>query len=167
MTEPRAEAYAPGGTAEPWTSGRQRLAEADTYWLATTTPSGRPHLVPVLAVWVDEAPHFVAASGSRKARDLARRPECSLATNHDGVDLVVDGIATIERSDEVLTRVSDAYSAKYNWPTTVRDGALTDQEGAPTAGPPPYDVYRVRPTVIFGFPSDESFSPTRWRFDPS
>ena len=44
------------------------------------------------------------------------------------------------------------------------DGAFHDAEGAPTAGPPPYDVYEVIPTTAFGFGTDESFSPTRWRF---
>jgi hypothetical protein len=45
----------------------------------------------------------------------------------------------------------------------VRDGAFY-ADGAPTAGPPPYDVYEVRPTVIFGVGTDESFSAIRWRF---
>ncbi|NDJ84523.1 MAG: PIG-L family deacetylase [Chloroflexi bacterium] len=35
---------------------------------------------------------------------------------------------------------------------------------APTAGPPPYAVYAVTPTVAFGFGTDKTFSPTRWRF---
>jgi hypothetical protein len=38
-------------------------------------------------------------------------------------------------------------------------------DGAPTAGPPPYQVYEVTPTTAFAFGKDESFSPTRWRFE--
>jgi hypothetical protein len=46
----------------------------------------------------------------------------------------------------------------------VRDGAFHDTEVAPTADPPPYDVYEVIPKTAFGFGTDESFSPTRWDF---
>jgi hypothetical protein len=47
---------------------------------------------------------------------------------------------------------------------TVRDGAFHNTFGAPTAGPPPYDVYRIEPTLAYGFPVQEDISPTRWRF---
>jgi nitroimidazol reductase NimA-like FMN-containing flavoprotein (pyridoxamine 5'-phosphate oxidase superfamily) len=63
-------------TPTPWTEARQRLADADSYWLATVRPDGLPHLVPVLAVWVDGALHFVASPTSRKARNLARDAHC-------------------------------------------------------------------------------------------
>ena len=46
---------------------------------------------------------------------------------------------------------------------TVRDGAFY-AVGSPTAGPPPYELYEETPTMAFGFPTDETFSPTRWRF---
>jgi hypothetical protein len=42
-----------------------------------------------------------------------------------------------------------------------------DTEGAPTAGPPPYEVYEVyevTPAIAFGFGTDETLTPTRWRF---
>jgi nitroimidazol reductase NimA-like FMN-containing flavoprotein (pyridoxamine 5'-phosphate oxidase superfamily) len=55
-----------------WAEARRRLAEADTYWLAAVRSNGRPHLVPVLAVWLDDALHFVASRTSRKAKNLAR-----------------------------------------------------------------------------------------------
>ena len=37
-------------TPTPWAEARERLAEADTYWLATVRPDGLPHLAPLLAV---------------------------------------------------------------------------------------------------------------------
>ena len=46
-----------------------------------------------------------------------------------------------------------------------RFNALLWAEGAPTAGPPPYHVYRVLPHKVLGFPTDDaSVVPTRWRF---
>ncbi len=46
----------------------------------------------------------------------------------------------------------------------MRDGAFHDAEGAPTAGPPPYDVYEVTAETAYGFGTDGTFAPTRWRF---
>jgi hypothetical protein len=39
---------------------------------------------------------------------------------------------------------------EYWWQVTVRDGAFY-ADGAPTAGPPPYELYEVIPTTAFGF----------------
>jgi hypothetical protein len=45
----------------------------------------------------------------------------------------------------------------------IQDGAFDADYGAPTAGPPPFDVYALNPTRVFGFGTDETWSPTRWR----
>ena len=150
-------------TSTPWAEAHGHLAEADSYWLATVRPDGRPHLVPVLAVWVDGALHFVASRTSRKAKNLAHNSHCVIAARRDALDLVVEG-AVAKVSDETrLHRVAEVYMSKYGWPVTVRDGAFYG-DGAPTAGPPPYEVYEITPTTAFGFPTDETFTATRWRF---
>lgn len=145
-----------------WRSALLRLGAADGYWLATTCPDGRPHLVPVLAVLVDSALHFAAGASTRKGRNLATSPRCVLSARNCELDLVVEGVATIVR-DASLVGVADEYLAKYAWPVTVRDGAFYG-EGAPTAGPPPYDVYRLDPVIAFGFPIDDTYEPARWTF---
>jgi hypothetical protein len=33
-----------------------------------------------------------------------------------------------------------------------------------TAGEGPFAVYEVDPVTVFGFPTGDSFAPTRWRF---
>ena len=141
----------------PWAATRERPAKADSYWLATGRPDGRPHLVPVLALWQDGALYFCASPASRKGRNLASNSYCVIASDGHDSDLVVEGDAA-KMSDEVtLNRVADLCASKYDWYVAVRDGA-------PTAGPPPYQVYEVTPTLVFAFGKDESFSPTRWRF---
>lgn len=64
---------------------------------------------------------------------------------------------------EARRRLAEVYASKYQWQVTVRDGALWG-DGAPTAGPPPYDVYVITPTAAFGFGTDKTFGATRWRF---
>jgi nitroimidazol reductase NimA-like FMN-containing flavoprotein (pyridoxamine 5'-phosphate oxidase superfamily) len=155
------------GPPRPWAQARACLAQAPTYWLATVRPDGRPHLVPVLGVWVDGAPHFVANTSSRKAQNLAASAHCVISVSGDGLDVVIEGEATQIHDQPTLRRVAEAYASKYNWHVTVREGAFHDTQGAPTAGPPPYQVYRVAPTIGFGLGTSEPARSTRWRFQPS
>jgi len=131
--------------------------------LATVRPDGRPHVAPVLAVWADDALHFVAGSSSRKARNLARASRCVITVDSGALHLVVDGEATKVSDEARLRRVAGVYASKYGWHVEVRDGVFY-ADGAPTAGPPPYEVYEVLPTTAFGFGTDESGGATRWRF---
>ena len=76
---------------------------------------------------------------------------------------MVEGTAAKVSDGAWLRRVAKVYMTKYGWPVSVRDGAFYG-DGAPTAGPPPYEVYEVIPTTVFGLPWDETSNPTRWRF---
>ncbi|SDQ56918.1 pyridoxamine 5'-phosphate oxidase family protein [Thermostaphylospora chromogena] len=148
-----------------WHEALKLLAGCDGHWLATRDADGSPHLVPVLAVVVDGTVHFTAGPGTRKARNLARDPRCALGGQSASFEhLVLRGRATIVRDEAVLRRVADAYATRYDWHVTVRDGAFQDTEGAPTAGPPPYEVYALEPATAFGFGGDEHLTSTRWRF---
>jgi general stress protein 26 len=148
----------------PWAEARRRLHDATTtYWLATTAPNGTPHVRPLLAVWVADHLHFASGSTTAKTHHLASRPWVAVTVSADGIDLVVEGRADRIRDQARLQRVADAYAAKYGWFPTARDGAFHDIEGAPSAGPAPYEVYAVSTARVFGFPAGESFSPTRWQ----
>lgn len=162
------EAYNPGddATPAPWAEAVTRLEKPDkaaTFWLATVSPDGGPHVVPLLVVWAEGALHFSASPDTRKAGNLMDNAQCVITTSSDPLDLVIEGRATKVTDDTRLHGVAEAYASRYGWHVEVREGAF-HAEGAPTAGPPPYEVYEVTPTVAFGFPWDDSFTPTRWRF---
>lgn len=151
---------------EPWQRARELLEESfATYWLATVRPDGRPHVRPILAVWVAGGLYFSSKENTRKAKNLALGSQCAVTVEQEPLDLVVEGTAAKVRDAELLQRVADAFASTYDWHVTVRDGAFHDTGGAPTAGPPPYDVYEVIPATAFGFGLDDSFSSTRWRFE--
>ena len=92
-----------------------------------------------------------------------RDARCVLTAASHPLHLVVEGTAVPVRDEATLQCVADAYAAEYDWLVTVRDGAFY-ADGAPTGGPPPYDVYAVAPTLAFAFGTDESVGATRWRF---
>ncbi|HEV8298689.1 MAG TPA: hypothetical protein VGQ20_15390 [Acidimicrobiales bacterium] len=95
--------------------------------------------------------HSTSSPVARKGRNLARDARCAVAIGTDVLDLVVEGRMTKITDALQLQRVADAYASKYGWPVKVRDGAFFAEYGAPTAGPPPYEVYVIVPDVVFGF----------------
>ena len=152
----------------PWSRALQALESPerpnDTSFLATTRPDGRPHVAGVGAVWDDGKVYFVSGAGTRKSRNVAQNPNCSIAMSLKGIDLVVEGRAERVTDDETLHRLAKRY-AEGGWPAVVKDGAFTYDYSAPSAGPPPWDLYAVAPTTVFGVLSDEPGGATRWRFD--
>ena len=164
-TEPVDEIQLTAGTTLEWPEVFERLGASGTYWLATTHADGRPHVVPVLAVATDGMLHIAMGPTTRKARNLARDPRCVVTAQAPALDLVVEGVAERVTDALRLGRAATAYGAKYGWQVTVEGEALTGPAAAPTAGPPPYDLYAVRPSTVFAFSADGSAAATRWRFD--
>lgn len=152
-----------GSDGMPWQEAWQRFAAANTYWLSTVRPDGTPHAVPVLAVEHAGDLYFCAAPFTQKARNLAHRRRCVLTTSAEGVDLVLEGSVVGVWDRSVLKGVATAYADKYGWQVEIKNGAFF-AEGAPTAGPPPYDVYRLEPRKGFAFPTDGAHTPVRWQF---
>ncbi len=154
----------PEATATPWEEGRARLAAAELYWISTVRPDGRPHVTPLIAVWVEPALYFCTGPQERKARNLADNPHCTFTTGtnalHEGLDLVLEGRAVQVTDDGVLRRIADAYVAKYGeeWRFEPRDGAFHHSDGGEAW------VFEVAPVRAFGF-GKGVYSQTRWRFD--
>jgi len=137
--------------------------EPHTHWLATVRPDGRPHVMPVGAVWLDCHFYFSAGAGTRKAKNLARNPHCVITLAAAGIDLVLEGEAEKVTEDAKLHRVAEVF-ASQGWAPTVRDGAFYHEFSAPSAGPPPWDVYEFTPRTVFGLATAEPYGATRWRF---
>lgn len=147
-------------TVKPWSHARACLESMPKLWLSTARPDGRPHVAPVLAVWVDDAPCFATRPMSRKARNLAHDAHCVLTTSNEDLDLVVEGSATHIVDEGQLLRVAAACQAKYEWELAVHDGLVHDHR---LPGSPEYNFYQVRPIRAFGYGVD-GLTATRWRF---
>jgi hypothetical protein len=165
--EPSAELTTTSGQPTiPWADARARFGESRFYWFASVRPSGAPHVRPVLGVWVDGAMFTTSAPSARKAANLALEPRCACTVRDEEMDLVLEGDAAKISDGPTLERVAAVYLEKYGWPVTVVHGAYDAPYGAPTAGPPPYELYRITPSVVFAFGTDDDLGPrsTRFRF---
>ena len=62
-----------------------------------------------------------------------------------------------------LERLASAYRAG-GWPAEVDGDAFTAPFSAPSAGPPPWYLYRFTLQTAFGVAGAEPHGATRWRF---
>jgi hypothetical protein len=65
----------------------------------------------------------------------------------------------------VDARAGHAIYSGAGWPAEVEGDAFTAPFSAPSAGPPPWHLYRLRFHTVFGVATAEPFGATRWRFD--
>jgi len=157
MSEPRASRpHMPGygiatgqeGTL-PWEWARERLENTRNYFVSSTRPDGRPHVMPVWAIWLYGLLWFSTARTSTKARNLFANPLISVAIERADEAVILEGTAIVEEDHEVLAPVWAAYKAKYEW----------DLKGE--------SMFFVTPRLVFAFiESAEQFAATatRWRF---
>ena len=137
----------------PWSWAGEQLAAAETHWIATSRPDGRPHLVPVWAAWHAGRLRFEGGAATRRARNLALEPAISV-----GIELPGDGAVIVEGTAErhlglppALTGALVAAFAKYTVPPRsyrVDPASWRDPRGG---------IWVVTPRVVFSwtdFPAD-------------
>lgn len=143
-----------------WSWAEARLAEAETYWVATSRPDGRPHLMPLWAAWHAGRLWLEGGAATRRARNLALEPSLTV-----GVHLPVDGAVIVEGTADRHLGVAPGLAAELvaafgKYAAAPRAYRVDPANWAdPTGG-----IWVVTPRVVFGwtdFPADA----TRWRFD--
>jgi hypothetical protein len=157
-----------GFPALPW--GRAIGALTDepatpevTWFLGTIRPDGTPHAAGIGAVWFDGDLYFTANAETQKARNLAGYPAATLSVRLKGIDLVFDGRAARTTDPATLQSVVKVYNAG-GWPATVEGDAFTAPFSAPSAGPPPWQLYRFTFGKVVGVATEEPYGATRWQF---
>lgn len=157
-----------GATATEWAEGLEIVEAAPVSWVTTVRPDGRPHVTPLITVYLERALYFCTGVTERKAKNLERNPHCVVTTGCNtfdrGLDIVVEGDAVRVRDDVRLGEIAKAYESKYgrDWRFSVRDGYFHHQGLHEGAGP--VVVFELAPVRAFGFRRGEQFSQTRWTF---
>jgi nitroimidazol reductase NimA-like FMN-containing flavoprotein (pyridoxamine 5'-phosphate oxidase superfamily) len=133
----------------PWRWVERKMERCRTFWLATVHSSqGRPHVMPLWGVWVDDAFYFSTGRKSRKGRNLAANSACTVTNDDGGEAVIIEGAASEVEDAAALEKVARAYKKKYKM----------DPRGM---GEP---IFAVRPSKVFAL-IEKSFpkSATRWR----
>ncbi|MGV0793845.1 pyridoxamine 5'-phosphate oxidase family protein [Mycolicibacterium sp. XJ1819] len=129
---------------------RKALANAELYWLTTVRRDGRPHVTPLVGVWVDDTFVFCTGGEEQKARNLEHRDTVAVTTGANswnlGLDVVVEGRAERVTGIYTLTALADDYRDKYgdDWDFDA-DEEVFDPEGGRAR------VFRVQPTKVIAF----------------
>jgi nitroimidazol reductase NimA-like FMN-containing flavoprotein (pyridoxamine 5'-phosphate oxidase superfamily) len=154
----------PDATATPWEETRRALETAELFWMVTVRADGRPHVTPLVAVWLDGALHFCTTDAEQKARNLRRNSHVILAAGslhwNAGLDVVVEGDAVQVTDENLLKRLASVWTTKWDgrWQHEVRDGAFYSEDGETVP------VFSVTPTRVFAFAEGPCFGQTRHQF---
>jgi hypothetical protein len=157
-----------GAGAVPWSRAEEALGHGSlpmeaAAFLSTVRPDGRPHSAGIGIVVHDGALFFTSGPGTRKSRNLAANPSCTVSMRLDGLDLVIEGEAQRVTDAPTLETVA-ALFRDGGWPAQVEGDALTAPYSAQSAGPPPWQLYRMPFRTAFGVATREPFGASRWRF---
>jgi hypothetical protein len=145
----------------PGTGGPNR----HTSWLTTINPDGSPHVTPVGVVQLGGVWYFNSGPATRKSRNIAANPRCVVSVATHPFDLVIEGSATRVTDADELRSVADEFN-KGGWPAQVEGEALTAEFSAPSAGPPPWHLYRISFDTVFAFGTAEPYGATKFDVTP-
>jgi hypothetical protein len=152
---------AAGLSQAPGTGGPDR----HTCWLATINPDGSPHVTGIGALWADGCWWFETGRDTRKGTNLARDSRCTLSVAAREFDLIVEGEAALVTDAATVADLAARWAAA-GWPARTDDTgvALTAEFSAPSAGPPPWHVYRLTPRTATAVGTIDPGGATKWRF---
>ena len=152
-------------TAVPtsWDETVRTLEAGELFWITTVRADGRPHVSPLVAVWLDDAIYFTTGETEQKAVNLRSNPHVLLLTGcsrwDEGLDVVAEGDAVQVTDEALLTRLTREWTRKWDgqWQFEVRDGAFWHPGGGSA------QVFEVRPAKVLTFAKGR-FGQTRHRF---
>lgn len=145
-----------------WEKTRGLLESAELFWISTVRTDGRPHVTPLVAVWLEGAIHFATGPEEQKAVNLRGNQQVVLTTGcngwDEGLDVVVEGEAVEVTNQTQLEKLAEAWTSKWDgrWRYEARDGAF-HHDGSTAL------VFSVRPAKVFAF-AKGTFGQTRHRF---
>ena len=152
----------PDATASEWEQTRLAIENAQLFWICTVRADGRPHVSPLVAVWLDGALYFSTGPGEQKAMNLQHNSHVILLTGcnqwDEGLDVVVEGDAVQVTDELTLQRLAAAWATKWDgrWHYQTSNGRFRHAVGEAL-------VFSVRPTKVLAF-GKGVFSQTRHRF---
>jgi len=139
-----------------WKWANDRLHKSHNYWIATTRPDGRPHLMIIWGLWLDGMFLFSTGRQSRKTQNLARNHRCVIATEQADQAVIVEGTAEETPDISLRRRFIQACEKKYKFDMSSFEKDILNLKEP---------IFVVRPSLAFGLDERKSLkAATRWRF---
>ncbi|WP_040806967.1 pyridoxamine 5'-phosphate oxidase family protein [Nocardia concava] len=139
------------------------LAETAAF-LGTVSPSGKPSSAGIGCIETGGTLYFTSGPGTKKSRNLAGNPYCTLSFRFPEVDLVLSGVAQRVVDPGEIDRVAAVFR-ESGWPAERSGNAITAPYSAQSAGPGPWDLYRFTIHTAVGLALTDPHGATRWQFD--
>jgi len=99
---------------ERWQGILARLGRETNIWLATVRRDGRPHMVPVWFVWLDERIYIATGAETQKYINLYNNQNVALALPNADKVVIIEGEA--HAADRRTTdTLADYFYNKYEW----------------------------------------------------
>ena len=143
-------------TLKPWSWALERLEKSHNYWILTTRPDRRPHLMVIWGIWWQDAFWFSTGPRTRKAKNIAAQPHVVIGTEDADEAIILEGTAEEITDRSVWKQLAKIYNAKYGGDV---EPLLMTSDGC---------VFRVQPQVAFAQDEHaENFADavTRWHFE--
>lgn len=97
-----------------WGDVEQRLERATVYWIASTRPDGRPHVIPRDGMWLDGGLYYGGSPETVHFRNITRNPRVAVHIGDGQEAIIVEGQVDVEKpSREMAERLADESFAKY------------------------------------------------------
>ncbi|HET6770719.1 MAG TPA: pyridoxamine 5'-phosphate oxidase family protein [Actinomycetota bacterium] len=145
------EEYGKAATKLDWAAVRAELERAERYWIATTREDGRPHVVPVDGIWVDDLWYYGGSEEAVHHRMVTANPQVVMHLEDAMKAVIVEGeVRSTNPSKLVAERLAATSKKKYGYAPPAADyekGVLT--------------LFPKRVLAWTTFPKDA----TRFRFD--
>jgi Pyridoxamine 5'-phosphate oxidase len=105
-----------------WAAVEAQLEEAKVYWFASTRPDGRPHVVPLDGIWVDDLWYYGGADETVHRRNVDANPLAALHLPDPGRAVIVEGeVRRTKRTKQEAARLAEIANAKYGYGSPASD----------------------------------------------
>ena len=128
MTTPKVSRphFPPGYVDKPvsyvdWSWVTAQLTDSKNYWLCSVrpptpqAPGGRPHVIPLWAIYMDGKIYYDGSPETRHAQNMALNPNISFHLENGSQVVILDGMVKPagKPSSELGKRLSQEYKRKY------------------------------------------------------
>ena len=139
-----------------WEHVVPRLVEAQSYWLCSVRPDGRPHAIPKWGVWVAGKLYFDGSAKTRHARNIAQNPQVVVHLESGDEVVIVEGHckALGKPAPALADQVAQEYRRKYAAHGYAPQATQWDAGG----------LYAVTPCTVLAW-TNFADDPTKFVFD--